>query len=361
MEITQATTLVQLNAPTNFPIKLSATNFPVWRRQIEATLIGFDLLPYIDGSLIVPSQFNDDAKKVPNPCYSTWFRQNQILISAFLGGCTEPVQPLLSAVTTAKEAWDVLLTSYANASPGRILALKSKLSRNPRGNRSIPTYLKDMQEIAGDLALAKNPVSDTDLQIFILNQLGDDYRSIISALRVRNTPTSMLELSEILTDHERLLKDSEDDGPSFLPTANITQSQPSSGSALSDFRKRDHLSGHRSNSGHRPTQSSSGSVSPVPAAGRSRAVCRFCNFSGHVVKDCRKLARFLRDNQIHTPPVVNTMTHSDLSGSSQPWLFDSGASHHAASGVASLQEFSTYDGPDEIRLGNENRHSHHEG
>ncbi|CAH9146791.1 unnamed protein product [Cuscuta epithymum] len=220
-----------------------------------------------------------------------------------------------------------------------------------------------MQQIASELALAQNPVSDTEFQISILNQSGEDYRPIISAIRIRNTPMSMIELSDILTDHERFLQASEDAVASLIPTANNTQRYLSHGSSQSDSRKREISSsnGHRARSSQRSSSTTNGYSSQSSSTGRSTPICRFCNFPGHVVKDCRKLARFLRDNHLSASPMVHhTMTNA---GSSQPWMFDSGASHHTASGVASLQEFSTYDGPDEIRLGNgsENGKSAHEG
>ncbi|CAH9124721.1 unnamed protein product, partial [Cuscuta epithymum] len=59
-------------------------------------------------------------------------------------------------------------------------------------------------------------------------------------------------------------------------------------------------------------------------------------------------------------PAVNTtttqFTPSGPPSPASPWLFDSGASHHTVSGIGSLQDFSAYDGPDEIRLGNGSPH-----
>ncbi|CAH9057854.1 unnamed protein product, partial [Cuscuta europaea] len=164
----------------------------------------------------------------------------------------------------------------------------------------------------------------------------------------------MIELSQILTDHERFLQASDEpSASSLIPTANATQRYTPHGSFATDARKRDSTphGGYRSRSSQ---QSSAGSRPSTPnTSSRASPICRFCNFQGHVVKDCRKLARFLRENHLTVSPSVHTtMTTSALSGPSTPWMFDSGASHHAASGVASLQEFSTYDGPDEIHLGN---------
>ncbi|CAH9148377.1 unnamed protein product [Cuscuta epithymum] len=152
-----------------------------------------------------------------------------------------------------------------------------------------------MQAIAGDLALAKSPVSDTDLQLYILNHLGEDYRSIISALRVRNSATTMLEFSQILTDHERSLKDSDDGTSTLIPTAHVTQRRsPSSGDTTR--RNSPSLLAQRTTS-QNGFCGSTGSTSRTPhtgGQGRSSIICNFCNFAGHIFRDCRKLARFLR-------------------------------------------------------------------
>lgn len=52
--VTGDTPLVHMNAPTHLPTKLTKSNFLVWRTQLNSTLIGLDLSPYIDGSIVVP-------------------------------------------------------------------------------------------------------------------------------------------------------------------------------------------------------------------------------------------------------------------------------------------------------------------
>ncbi|KAL6538186.1 hypothetical protein OROGR_012174 [Orobanche gracilis] len=189
--ISTSTQVVQLNAPTHFPIKLTTSNFSVWSRQVQATLIGLDLLGYIDGSLPAPTLFSDEAGKTPNPLHAIWFRQDQILLSALLGSCSETIQPSISSATSSKDVWDRLRSTYASTTPGRVLFLKAKLAQNPKGSRSISEFLKDMSDIADALALAGHPVSDSDLVATIITQLGDEYRSVYSALRVRETSVSL--------------------------------------------------------------------------------------------------------------------------------------------------------------------------
>ena len=98
------TDIVHLTAPSNFPIKLTTSNFPVWSRQVRSTLIGFNLSGYIDGTTKEPTQFTDTARTTPNPAYLVWYRQDQIIVSALLGSCSDTIQPLISSVTTAHDA-----------------------------------------------------------------------------------------------------------------------------------------------------------------------------------------------------------------------------------------------------------------
>ncbi|XP_019172479.1 PREDICTED: uncharacterized protein LOC109167862 [Ipomoea nil] len=159
--------IIQLNAPTNFPIKLTTTNFPGWRRQVHSTLVGFNLLGYIDGTTKEPAKFTDTAQTVVNPTHLIWYRQDQIIVSALLGSYTDTIQPLISLATIAHDAWQHLIASYASASRGRIISLKAKLTKNSRVSRSITSYLNDMRALADDLALAQCPVSDEDLTVYI--------------------------------------------------------------------------------------------------------------------------------------------------------------------------------------------------
>lgn len=206
MASTPTTAIIQISAPTNFPIRLTDANFPVWRQQVRATLIGLDLLGYIDGTIKEPAEFLDTASTTHNPAHTNWVRQDQIILAALLGSCTDTIQPVLSSVTTAADAWSRLTSSYASSSKGRVISLKAKLVRNPRGSRTISEFLQDMKSIADDLALAQHPISDEDLVIHAITQLGDEFHPIMAALSVRETAVTYAQLGTILTEYERTMR-----------------------------------------------------------------------------------------------------------------------------------------------------------
>ncbi|KAK1437195.1 hypothetical protein QVD17_02983 [Tagetes erecta] len=138
--VSENNTLIQVTATTHFPIKLTATNFPVWRKQVESTLLGLDLFKYLNGTQSAPTKLLPDNK--PNPEYTAWFRQDQTLISALLGSCTETIQPIVSSATTAHQAWNRLTASYASASRSRTKLTISRQLDHPNIIRLLG-YCKD--------------------------------------------------------------------------------------------------------------------------------------------------------------------------------------------------------------------------
>ncbi|KAL4582707.1 hypothetical protein LXL04_007266 [Taraxacum kok-saghyz] len=343
-------TLIQLTASTHFPIKLLTTNFPVWRRQAQSTLIGLGLDDFITGAIAPPSKTITDKDAVkPNPAYTAWYRQDQVIFCAILGSCSDAIQPTIASASTAKEAWERLNTSYASTSRSRIISLKSKLAKNPKGNRPISEFLNEMRSIADELALVQSPIHEEDLLVYILSQLGDEYNSITAAIKIHEQPISYPELFDKLVDFERTLKESEPTPVPMIATTNYSHKQQyrNQNRSSSDSSNRD----DRFSSGNN-TYNNRNNRSTQGRTNRSHLFCQYCNIPGHETCECRKLAKFLKDNNINVPnsPVANA-TGTKMSPNHQPWLVDSGASHHLTSDRSFLHSVSEYGGPDEIILG----------
>ncbi|GJS13226.1 hypothetical protein Tco_0407698 [Tanacetum coccineum] len=147
---------------THFPIKLTSSNFPVWRKQIQSTLIGFDLLQYIDGTLAIPSQFSNNERKTINPAYTRWYRQDQTFLSAIRGSCSDMIQPIISSASSSKEAWERLLHR-------------------------------------------------------------DEFNSLVAAIKVRESPITYSDLFDKLTDFERMLKEKDSTSLPIIPTMNVNK------------------------------------------------------------------------------------------------------------------------------------------
>ncbi|GJV96906.1 retrovirus-related pol polyprotein from transposon RE1 [Tanacetum coccineum] len=229
------------------------------------------------------------------------------------------IQPLISSAESSLEAWDRLSQSYANFSRSRIISLKAKLASTPKGNKSIAEFLNEMRSIAYELALTQNPISEEDLVVHIITQLGDEYNSIVAAIKVHESPITYAELFEKLTDFERMIKEKDSASLPVIPTINATHRQnskaPQFQKSFQAYNSNDQKSrGGYGDRSYRPWQSQNGIRSYL-----ADLSCQFCEITGHATSDCRKLA--------------------------------SGASHHATSNLSALQTYAYYGGPDEILLG----------
>ncbi|XP_019197199.1 PREDICTED: uncharacterized protein LOC109191079 [Ipomoea nil] len=282
--------IVQIHAPTHLPIKLTSSNFLIWMKQVESTLIGLDLVSYVTGSTVAPEKFSDQAHTTVNPAYTAWFRQDQTIISAILGSLSDTLQPIISSASSACDAWTRLSTNCAAASRSRIVSLKAKLAKNPKGNRSIETYMREMRAIADDLALAQSPVTEEDLVVHIFTQLGDEYNYIVTALRVRTDTVSYGEFHDVLTDYERILRDNETVAQVHMPTANATQRRFNSPHGAQSQNNRRGRGGSTMSNGQQYQTKNTGN--------RSATFCNYCEYPGHDTKFCRKLAKFLRENNV---------------------------------------------------------------
>ena len=289
-------TIIEVTTHTHFPIKLTATNFPVRRKQVMATLIGLGLDHYVDGSEQAPSKvLSTDATK-PNPAYRSWFRQDQILLGALLGSCSDTIQPIVSSAETSQQAFKRLTESYARVSRSRIISLKSRLANNPKGSRLVADFLQEMKTIANDLALAQSPVEEEDLIVHILSQLGDDYAHISATLKVRDTTITFPDLFDKLVDHERTLKDN----PSTPTTTTVNNTKKhqnrfnSRSNTDNRFSNNSSYSNKSHNSGPRPNrfQGTSAGNNFFQRGNRNTTYYQYCHIAGHDTKECRKLVPF---------------------------------------------------------------------
>ncbi|KAJ0825565.1 putative transcription factor/ chromatin remodeling BED-type(Zn) family [Helianthus annuus] len=202
-----------------------------------------------------------------------------------------------------------------------------------------------MKSIADDLALVQSPVKDEDLMVHILCQLGEDFKPIATSLRLLGSEITFHELFEKLVDYER-----------ELTMVTTTAISPSPIMATANYTKKQTRTGRRGNYGNVNTKSRNQWFSGSNNGNRENRndiYCQYCNFAGHEIKECRKLARFLRENQVTTGGSITHNKNTPTANvTTSPLMFDTGASHHVDPNHSSFHSVSEYGGPDEIILGN---------
>ncbi|CAN1177563.1 Retrovirus-related Pol polyprotein from transposon RE2, partial [Linum perenne] len=82
------------NISTLVSIKLTETNYLLWKSKIQPFLIGQNLWPFVDGSFPCPPQFipSYDGKTMNlNPSTTSWVQTDQTLVNLINATLTESV------------------------------------------------------------------------------------------------------------------------------------------------------------------------------------------------------------------------------------------------------------------------------
>ncbi|XP_020415549.1 uncharacterized protein LOC109948055 [Prunus persica] len=161
-------------------IKLDRTNYPLWLAQILPILRSRDLMGYVDGTIVCPSQ-QLSGSTTTNPTYTTWVQYDQMILSWINGSLTPSVLSVVASKRTSRATWEALEQHYASMSQNRILFLWNELIQTKKGDMLIADYLDKMNAISDNLALAGKPVCDDELVQIILNNLGPAYEMTVNA------------------------------------------------------------------------------------------------------------------------------------------------------------------------------------
>ncbi|KAI5313965.1 hypothetical protein L3X38_043141 [Prunus dulcis] len=283
--------LITINAAAQLPVKLTPTNYPSWRAQFNALLIGYDLMGYVDGSSTCPPA-------TPAAPRALWILQDQLLLHAILASVSPQVISLIASAKTSQEAWDKLLHLFASKARARVLGLKERLTLMRRENKPVSQYLQDVKVIADELAIIDVPLSDDDLLLYILNGVGSEFKEITAVVRSRDTSISFENLHDKLVEHEAALTRA--DAPVTTPviTANVTQSSQRAptnrGSRSNNYNHNRGSSSFRNNyrgssESTSPSTTDNGRRSNNTTGTGYRGYCQWCGTQGHSAKRCPQL------------------------------------------------------------------------
>lgn len=183
----------------NNTVKLNPLNYLSWKLQLQAILIGHDLLRFVDGTTATPTVTTiSDGAEISNPDYVAWLRQDQLLFEALIGTLSPSLHPLVSRATTSPELWETLAKTYATPTRGHIKQLKNQFNKVTKGNRTITDYLHSLKAISDQLASLGKPIEHEDFVEKILDGLDSNYKSIKDTVNGRDTTISFEELHEKL-------------------------------------------------------------------------------------------------------------------------------------------------------------------
>ncbi|KAJ9541873.1 hypothetical protein OSB04_028379 [Centaurea solstitialis] len=315
-------------------LKLTTSNYMSWKLQVKATLIGYGLYKFLDGSCVAPpALITLGTTSAPNPAFTTWVRQDKLLFGSLIGTLDPTVVPLVSRSTSSKQLWDTLANTFAKQSRGREKLLKVELKTITKGPLSISEYMNAIKILLNR----------------ILEGLGSDYQAVIDAVHARDSPISFDDLHEKLLKRESTIK-TQSAPPSLPVSAHVTATRQhnhgSSGYGATSF-----------NAGHSSLRKGSQQQSNRKQSVGYQGTCQWCHTKGHSLHLCPVFQQRFPSARPPPRPTFNMtspqahVATANTSGTTSPWLLDTGATHHVTHDLSNLALHQPYDGTEEIVIG----------
>ncbi|KAK3416143.1 hypothetical protein EUGRSUZ_H01979 [Eucalyptus grandis] len=92
----------------NLPLMLTSMNYPSWSAQINSLLLGYNLMGYVDGTILCSSNtITIYGKAIVNPSYSHWVHRDQLLLHAIIASTSNSIVPPIASTKTPHEAWNL--------------------------------------------------------------------------------------------------------------------------------------------------------------------------------------------------------------------------------------------------------------
>ncbi|KAK6143275.1 hypothetical protein DH2020_023623 [Rehmannia glutinosa] len=177
-------------------VKLDETNFLIWKQQISTTIKWYGLEDFISGTTPAPAKFitpEGSQKKVLNPDFLSWQRQDQILALWILSSLSESILVTMVGLSSSVEIWSALETNFASQSQAKLMQYKLKLQTLKKGDLSMREYLNKVKNCCDVLASTGHKVSETEYILHILSGLGAEYNPVMVSVTSRFEPGSLLD------------------------------------------------------------------------------------------------------------------------------------------------------------------------
>lgn len=135
---------------TAITCNLTRTNFLLSKAQVVPILRGVQLYGYVDGTIAalgakITTGTGNDATRIPNLEYETWYVQDQSIIDGLLSSMTEEVlSQITRCIDTSIQLRTSLHTMFSAQHEGNSIQIRTQLSTTKKGDMSASKYYQKM-------------------------------------------------------------------------------------------------------------------------------------------------------------------------------------------------------------------------
>ena len=189
-------------------IKLTDSNYLLWRLQVLISARGFGLEGFLLGTFPPPAQTIPAADGQPaqlNHAFLIWQRQDQLLAAWLLASVTEDILVSLVGLNSSREIWESLEHTFASQSQAKVMQYKLQLQTLKKGALSMREYINKMKSCVDLLASAGQPLTPEDQILHLLAGLGPEYNPVLVSVTTRPQPYSLHDVKALLMTFESRL------------------------------------------------------------------------------------------------------------------------------------------------------------
>ena len=316
-----------------FTIKLTSSNYLLWRNQFVPLLASQELFGYLDSSITAPPMITaSDGTPKSNPAYTSWLHTDQTPLSLLYSSLTEESMSQVLGFRHSHEAWHALEVSFSHRSKTRELQLKDELQLMHRGSQSIAEFSHTFKGLCDQLAAIGRPIDDTDKVHWYLRALGPDYKIFSTTMMSQLPLPSFAEIVPKALSHE-------------IFERSVSHSSSNSAYFVQQTSKV---------AGHKQVKHWS-SASPTPFANsksssNSSVHCQLCDKEGHSAKRCWSFLKLKKKQSANLAEAFSACSIQDFNDSE--WFPDSGATSHMTSDTEGVDQPAVYFGNECVMVGN---------
>lgn len=121
-------------------------------------------------------------------------QQYQLILSWMLFSISPKLLPTVTSCENSFEAWETLTIVFASNLRSRILSLRQRLQELQKGYKPVAEYIFEITELVDTLTLAIDKTSDSDIVLYVLASLGEDYDAFVQNMGTRESEITFTQL-----------------------------------------------------------------------------------------------------------------------------------------------------------------------